>query len=70
VHREIKYLYQSRHKGDRSALICSESKSSLDEPLVQLADYVAGSIRHKIDEMNNPSYVDEYLEDKGKIFFC
>jgi hypothetical protein len=43
---------------------------SASEPLVQLADYIAGAIHHHIDPHYPSESYEKYLAGKGKIFWC
>jgi hypothetical protein len=47
-----------------------KSVDSADEPLVQLADYIAGAIHHHIDPSYTSESYEHFLADKGKIFYC
>ncbi len=42
---------------------------SRSEPLVQLADYLAGAIRHHVDPSYSGHSYEKYLRGKGKIIF-
>lgn len=46
------------------------SVDSASEPLVQLADYIAGAIHHHIDPAYPSESFEKFLQDKGKIFYC
>ncbi len=67
--RHLTKRFGSRHKGDLRSIKYVDIVSSIDEPLVQLADYVAGSVRHKVDDQYPGTTYDDFLVDKGKIFF-
>lgn len=62
--------FGSRHKGDLHSVKYVEMVSSINEPLVQLADYVAGSVRHKVDDKYPSRTYDDFLTKKGRIFFA
>ena len=62
--------FGSRHKGDLHSIRQVLTVDSRQEPLVQLADYVAGAIRHHVDTTNTATAYETYLKDKGKIFFA
>lgn len=68
--RHLLKLFGSRHKGDFHSIKRVACVDSRDEPLVQLADYVAGAVRHHVDIDNKSSAFELYLSDKGRIFFC
>ncbi|MDO8265797.1 MAG: DUF3800 domain-containing protein [Candidatus Saccharibacteria bacterium] len=62
-------LFGSAHKGDHRYIERVRAVDSRNEPLVQLADYVAGSVHHHINGKYKTRTFEEYLEDKGKLFF-
>ncbi|MBP7767364.1 DUF3800 domain-containing protein [Candidatus Saccharibacteria bacterium] len=62
--------FGSRHKGDLRSIKYVEMVSSINEPLVQLADYIAGSVRHKVDDKYPSRTYDDFLTQKGRIFFA
>jgi hypothetical protein len=68
--RHMMRLFGSRHKGDYRSIEQVLMVDSTEEPLVQLADYIAGAIHHYIDGRHPQSttFVD-YVKDKGKIFY-
>ncbi|NBU34278.1 DUF3800 domain-containing protein [bacterium] len=68
--RHLMGLFGSRHKGDIRALSQVVTVDSRQEPLVQLADYVAGAVRHHVDNSYEGTAYEMYLVDKGKIFFA
>lgn len=70
LQRHLLSQFGSRHKGDIRAIRQVRSVDSRTEPLVQLADYIAGAIRHHVDIDNTSSAYELYLADKGRIFFC
>ncbi|MEI7632449.1 MAG: DUF3800 domain-containing protein [bacterium] len=61
--------FGSRHKGDFRSIKQVFTVDSRQEPLVQLADYIAGAVRHHVDKSNISTAFESYLTDKGKIFF-
>jgi Protein of unknown function (DUF3800) len=68
--RHLLRLFGSRHRGDNRSIEYVQSVDSSDEPLVQLADYIAGAVHHHIDGEHPNSHTFElYLQNKGKIFF-
>lgn len=67
--RHLLDRFGSRHKGDVHAIKQTVAVDSRQEPLVQLADYIAGAVRHHVDRANASSAYELYLADKGKIFF-
>lgn len=62
-------MFGSRHKGDVHSIRQVVTVDSRQEPLVQLADYIAGSVRHHVDKSYTGTAYELYLADKGKIFF-
>jgi hypothetical protein len=68
--KHIAKRFGSRHKGDLRSVKFVEMVSSINEPLVQLADYIAGSVRHKVDDKYPSRTYDEFLTQKGRIFFA
>lgn len=70
LQRYIMQRYGSRHKGDMRAIHQVISVDSRTEPLVQLADYIAGAVRHHVDTSYTANTYDLYVADKGKIFFA
>ena len=68
--RHLLQYYGSRHKGDSRAIQQVVTVDSRQEPLVQLADYVAGAVRHHVDTSYNSRSYEKYLSDKGKIFYA
>ncbi len=67
--RHLLRLFGSRHKGDLRSIDYIQMVDSNDEPLVQLADYVAGAIHHHVDGRHTSNTFELYLQDKGKIYF-
>lgn len=67
--RHMYKLFGSRHKGDIRAIDQFMSVDSKQEPLVQLADYIAGAVRHHVDDWYQSTTFEEYLADRGKIIF-
>ena len=67
--RHLLGVFGSLHKGDIHSIKQVLAVDSKQEPLVQLADYVAGAVRHHVDKVNASSAYELYLFDKGKIFF-
>ena len=67
--RHLINLFGSKHRGDIRSIEQVRAVDSSTEPLVQLADYVAGAIHHYIDGKHMSSTYEQYLADKGKIFF-
>lgn len=67
--RHLMDLFGSRHKGDIHAISQVVTVDSRQEPLVQLADYISGAIRHHVDTSYAGTAYELYLTDKGKIFF-
>lgn len=58
------------HKGDSKSIEQVKAVDSRSEPLVQLADYVAGAIHHYVDgRYTSTQTYEQYLADKGKIFY-
>jgi Protein of unknown function (DUF3800) len=57
-------------KGDLHAIKNVKAVDSRREPLVQLADYVAGAVRHYVDDQYPSESFETYLADKGKIYFA
>ncbi len=70
LHRYVLRHFGSRHKGDGHAIQEVISVDSRTEPLVQLADYVAGAVRHHVDTSYTANTYDLYVADKGKIYFA
>ncbi len=68
--RHLIDLFGSRHKGDIHSIKQVLTVDSRQEPLVQLADYVAGATRHYVDTVNDGTAYETYLKDKGKIFYA
>ena len=67
--RHLLRLFGPAHKGDTKYIERVRAVDSRSEPLVQLADYVAGAVHHHIDGAHSSTTYEEYLQDKGKIFF-
>jgi hypothetical protein len=67
--RHLYRLFGPSHKGDRKSIKNVETVDSINEPLVQLADYVSGAIHHHVDGRHNSKTFEEYLQHKGKLFF-
>jgi hypothetical protein len=67
--RHLLGVFGSHHKGDVHSIKQVMAVDSRSEPLVQLADYVAGAVRHYVDTTNTATAYETYLADKGKIFF-
>ena len=68
--RHLMDLFGSRHKGDVHSISQVVTVDSRQEPLVQLADYIAGAVRHHVDTTYEGTAYELYLADKGKIFFA
>lgn len=62
--------FGSRHKGDHRSVKQVLVVDSQQEPLVQLADYIAGAVRHHVDTSYEGKAYELYLADKGKIIFA
>ena len=69
LRRHMLRLFGPKHKGDWRSIKNIVFVDSRREPLVQLADYVAGAVRHHVDKRYNSESYDKYLADKGKIFY-
>jgi len=69
IKRHLLRLFGSRHKGDAHAIKGVVFVDSRFEPLVQLADYIAGAVRHHVDTRYDSHSYEDYLQQKGKIFF-
>lgn len=69
IKRHLLKMFGSRHKGDARAIKGVVFVDSRFEPLVQLADYVAGAVRHHVDPRYDSHSFEDYLSDKGKIFY-
>lgn len=67
--RHLIKQFGSKHKGDIHSIQQARSVDSTAEPLVQLADYVAGAVHHHIDGQHDTKTFEQYLEDKGKLIF-
>jgi len=67
--RHLLKTFGASHKGDINSIEQVRAVDSRNEPLVQLADYVAGAIHHKIDGRYSSRDYEVYLQDKGKIFY-
>lgn len=67
--RHLLHEFGSTHKGDIHAIENVVFVDSRREPLVQLADYIAGAVRHHVDEKYSSTTYEECLADKGKIYF-
>ena len=67
--RHLLKIFGSQHKGDIQYIEQLRAVDSNNEPLVQLADYVAGAIHHHIDGKYSSQTYEQYLADKGKIFY-
>jgi len=63
-------MFGSKHKGDINYIEQVRVVDSQYEPLVQLADYVAGAIHHHVDGRHNSNTFEVYLQNKGKIFIA
>jgi len=61
-------LFGTKHKGDIHSIEQVRAVDSKAEPLVQLADYIAGSIHHHVDDRHDSKTFEMYVQDKGKIF--
>lgn len=67
-----KFLYHNfgmRHKGDAHAIKTIITDDSEQQPLIQLADYVAGSANHFVHNYSDANLFVEYLHEKGVIVF-
>lgn len=67
-----KYLYHNfgkRHKGDVHAIQNIYTEDSDSQPLIQLADYVAGAANHFVQQYSDAELFDQYLHAKGVIVF-
>lgn len=69
IKHHILRSFGSRHKGDSRAIKGVVFVDSRFEPLVQLADYVAGAVRHHVDPRYDSHSFEDFLQEKGKIFF-
>jgi hypothetical protein len=68
--RHLIKMYGAKHKGDIRSISHVRAVDSRNEPLVQLADYVAGAIHHHVDGNHpNSTTFEECLADKGKIYY-
>ncbi len=68
--RHLMGVFGTRHKGDIHAIKQIRSVDSSTEPLVQLADYVAGAVHHHIDGRHPHSKTfEEFVADRGKIVY-
>lgn len=62
--------FGSKHKGDFRSIKEVRPVDSRSEPLVQLADYIAGAVRHHVDRNYKSASYELYLSKKGRIFYC
>ena len=69
VNKYVLNNYGSRHKGDNHAIKDMYADNSATQPLLQLADYIAGASRHYIESYTDAYLYEKYLASKGKIFF-
>ena len=73
VNRALKWhllkMFGSHHKGDLHSMKDIVFVDSKTEPLVQLADYVAGAVHHHVDGDYDRASYQAYLQKKGKIFY-
>jgi Protein of unknown function (DUF3800) len=69
LRRQIGKLWGCVHKGDTYCISGFLSVNSKDQPLVQLADYVAGSARHYVENYTDKYYFADYIADKGVIHY-
>ncbi len=67
--RHLKEYYSPKFNGDHRSIKEQRYVDSRTEPLVQLADYVAGAVRHHVDKSYNSRSYEQYLADKGKIIY-
>lgn len=67
--RHLLRYFGARHKGDIHSLKQVRYVDSRDEPLVQLADYVAGATRHFVDKKYVSRSYEKYLSNRGKILY-
>lgn len=67
--RHLLEYYGAKHNGDFRAIKEQRYVDSKSEPLVQLADYIAGAVRHHVDKSYNSRSYEQYLADKGKIIY-
>ncbi|MFT4532644.1 MAG: hypothetical protein ACI9T8_000675 [Candidatus Saccharimonadales bacterium] len=67
--RHLIKRFGSGHKNDIHKIEQIRSVDSNKEPLVQLADYVSGTVHHHVDENHHSDTFEQYLSDKGKIVF-
>lgn len=63
-------LYGGKSMEDIHKIRQVKAVDSAHEPLVQLADYIAGAIHHHVDPSYPSESFEKYLADKGKIFYC
>ncbi len=67
-----KYLYHNfgnRHKGDQHAIAHIYTEDSVSQPLIQLADYIAGAANHFVQQYTDAHLYSEYLHAKGEIYY-
>ena len=69
VNKYVLTHYGSKHKGDTHAIKEMYADDSAHQPLLQLADYIAGASRHYIENYTDAYLYNKYLAKKGKIFF-
>ena len=67
--RHLKEYYGAKYDGDHRSIKEQRYVDSQHEPLVQLADYIAGAVRHHVDTSYNSRSYEHYLADKGKIIY-
>lgn len=69
ISRQLLHRHGSRHKGDRHGIAAIYTVESLDNRLIQLADYVAGVSSHFIQNYSDADLYDQWLRSKGVIVF-
>ena len=69
VNKYVLSNFGTRHKGDMHAIKDMYADDSAHQPMLQLADYVAGATRHYIENYTDAYLYEKYLANKGKIFY-
>lgn len=73
LNRSLKHhlheMYGAKYNGDFKAIKEQRYVDSKTEPLVQLADYIAGAVRHHVDKSYDSKSFEQFLANKGKVVY-
>lgn len=67
ITRNLYKQYGMRHKGDRRGIKVIHTVDSVEQPLIQLADYIAGATNHFVQRYSDADLYTQHVQSKGQL---